>query len=726
MSRASVHTFALPPLSGGIDYEKPPDRIEDDTLAAAENVWWHNGQLKMRPAFSIVSNGNRCEESWNSYIHGSDFCGRKPVRITWEGEDAFAVMVQKRKSTRTEKFFVYVFASDGVLRRTWTLENDLYTILDAAYALLLPGGASRYPFLVYTRNGDIYCPGTEETAVASGVYALVPVPEEEIYVPTIFLNGAAYHTGDNVDVPTGTMVEGFNLFSDRFRCCYTTTASDSGNAYQLFKLPVKLQSGKPVTVTYTANDGKVYTGTADGEHIENGIQYFDLCDAAGARYMSLLVNYTYSHISVNIQSGNPYFPTSTISDNLEVVAYREHRVRAAFFQNAAIADGCYFGGTGGSRLFLLLRQNIGGEDPFHDRVLWSEPGMPFYVSENSYAYVGNSSDRITALEVQAQFLTVFKEHSTYVLTCQNEEIDADSVTQGSNVDIASKGIAMSIRLLSDRIGCGSPGTIVRCLDRLTWMTSDGSICTLMAATAYNDHNIVEIGRAIGNRLRATSTSAERRKAVACVADGRYFLAIGSRMYLFDIRDQGFANLSYFSKPETIDRHIAWYEWRLPEDEAVDKYLFGEDKLVLLKLFDFYEQSQAGSSTQCAVAAMRLESDTADAPIDRVARRLQGGTIEMTTEPVMAYFETKRFLFGSIVAFKRIKALFLKLDGTSCRIRPIVDGTMLDPITIEIHPNGQMLPLSVARCRSFGLRVESDRAVAAGSLAVEYSRFGAVR
>ena len=429
IGRTGNQTLAIPSLSGGIDYEKPPERIADTALCYAQNVWWQDGQLQTRPAFQTV--GQILEEAPAS-LTNADILGRKPVSITLSGEEAYAVLVEKIISTSRQQLLVYAFSASGSIRKKWKME---ITTADPTgnYARLLPSGSDEYVFLVYARTGAVYYPSEEETASGSGVYKLLPLPEDRLYIPTIFMNGKTLGGSDpNSITPGGTMIEGYSVFTRYFRCYYTTV-NPTGNVYQWLKLPAPISAGTGhVQVTYTDNNGTVYTGKANGTNVTGGVEEFNLSDANGSVFAVLRVDYNHQAIRVVYNSGYAsYLPTSTFSNNLEVVAYRkivEGETRP--FSNVTVKDGCLFGGSNGSRLFLLLEERSNN----NCKVMWSEPGMPLYISENSYAYIGNGGERGTALGVQAEYLTIFKERSIYLLSYKKKEIDADKVIAGTSAD----------------------------------------------------------------------------------------------------------------------------------------------------------------------------------------------------------------------------------------------------------------------------------------------------
>ena len=190
----------------------------------------------------------------------------------------------------------------------------------------------------------------------------------------------------------------------------------------------------------------------------------------------------------------------------------------------------WFGGTqnklGGTRLFLS------GFTKDKAKVMWSDVGNPLYFPENNYMYVGDLSQRVTALEKQSSMLVVFKERELFYTTYVQGSIEAEEVSQGLNVDVTVSQAYFPLTQLSPYIGCDAPGSIAVCRDRLVWMCRDGRVYTLVEGSVYSERNVREIGQKV-HPLMMAHTNKERTAASAMDHDGQYVLLIGNTAYSFD-------------------------------------------------------------------------------------------------------------------------------------------------------------------------------------------------
>ena len=57
MNRNEKYRVEVPQLSGGVNLIDPPERVEDDQLTEAENVWWERGALRTRPGLHKLDTG---------------------------------------------------------------------------------------------------------------------------------------------------------------------------------------------------------------------------------------------------------------------------------------------------------------------------------------------------------------------------------------------------------------------------------------------------------------------------------------------------------------------------------------------------------------------------------------------------------------------------------------------------------------------------------------------
>ena len=133
------------------------------------------------------------------------------------------------------------------------------------------------------------------------------------YVPLVMINGRGSESTGNPR-PAGTVYEGYNLLTPRFRARFTT----ENEASRFFYLPVKQLDDDEVEVRFTDTDGSVYAfvipaGSDESETNPDGIQ--------------VRVNRTGGYVYCYQPSAGAvrWFPATGVSDNLEITASKTRR-----------------------------------------------------------------------------------------------------------------------------------------------------------------------------------------------------------------------------------------------------------------------------------------------------------------------------------------------------------------------------------------------------------------
>lgn len=539
MGHLREREIGVPELSGGINAERNMSRMEDNELFDVKNMWFEDGVLCTRPPLYVT------DVESESHTHaGMNLTGRSAV-FYYAGKKACALTYYCWPG----EHIIYVVSLDGEL-----LHRYRFDCTDSA-AAVAPVSEDRYgvPFFVFI-DGRVYKP-IGDTLVEHTA---------DVYIPMIFVNGRGYHwseadTGSGRFPVNGTMLEGYNALSARYKCRYT---SEDGK--HIYPLPKPIAAGSVVSLSVVLPSGEYSASAKTGETatITQGSYTYRFTPAAGASHIS--VTWTKSGASGAEASGYG-FPTGSVSSNITIEAeYEKTAEEKAYLRGATAA--CWFGGTsnerGGTRLFLSGFSSDGNQA----KVVWSDADEPLYFSENNYCYIGDASRRVTALHTQSDRLIIFKESETYCMRYAQGTVDADAVSEGLNTDVSVSAAAFPVTQISPNIGCDCPDTVVLCQNRLVWMNADGEMNTLVMNEPYSDSNIRSFGSKITPKILRDSTKSERRAAHAVRYKNRYVVFVGSKAYLFSYQDYGFIYLSgYYSAK--YDKKIAWFVWELENTEG---------------------------------------------------------------------------------------------------------------------------------------------------------------
>lgn len=687
-------------LDGGVNASTHETLIEDNELTEACNVEWRGGALCTRGAITAAEDAPLCAldtveadaKQWHS------ICARP---FTAFGELCTVVMLGTEGGTAGTYYKVALVTMDGAVKYVYTLgtteASKLTQTGDNVPIVAVPCEEAQYgaPFLVY-RAFSVYRP--KETAPQQGILELMSM--DELYAPLVMINGTG--TIQPIQNPNGVMLEGYNLLSSYYRAQYTSSVSGAANQ-DIYKLPAPAVLGSDITMEIVTENG--VTTVAIPFTNENQTVTVD-----GTEYTVI--------VGATSLTFHPPLPQSTVSGNVTFTVERDATNTTLLQGFASLAT--WFGGTndrfGGTRLFM---------SGFGDaRIVWSDVGNPLYFPENNYMVVGDPTQKITVLEKQEDMLVIFKERELYYTTYVQGEIDADSVAQGTNVDVTAVAAYFPLTQLSPYIGCDCPRTVAVCRNRLVWMNSDGRVYTLVVSGQYSERNVREIGQKIRELLLRHTTSS-LRGATAADHDGRYVLLVGNTAYTFEYAASGFAYLTNYASSAKAAQTLAWFirdYGGLPEGASCCLVSDGAARALLFVIED------AGDTFVCATTVYVFGGDGEDV-YNTYAVDADGALVcTQETRPITSTFTTKAFDFGDSASFKRIKALFLTADCDEAAVRFLPDGEDVTAWkTFRSHGMQTHLVMpSVKRCRMLSIRVSAEGQLRVKGLRVHYTPFGTVR
>lgn len=700
-SRLSDYRLSVPQLSGGLNTYTDPTLIDNDELSAVQNLEWKNGALTTRKALQAVG-----EAPFVSIPVAADLAEHAVafdsiLSHPFEVDGQLCTVVISAAGygavSNTEQY-VQVVSLDGAVLKTYTIHT--WVVADMAVA---PCDKAKYgcAFLLF-RGNRVYKPNDD-----TGTMELID--DDEIYAPLLMINGKSIGVSASDLNPgkmvSGVMYEGFNMLTARYRARFTT---GEGVYEERFYLPTALRSDSTVTLECETPYGSIRAAVVCGDETEftakgeNGdVSYTFGADATDGRVYV-----------------RPALPKSVISDNLTLTVYAE---KPTDDTTSGATMAVWFGGSqnrlGGTRLFLS------GFSEEKAKVMWSDVSNPLYFPENSYMFVGDLSQRVTALEKQEDMLVIFKERELYYTTYVQGSIDEEAVYEGTNVDVTVSQAYFPLTQLSPYIGCDCPHTIAMCRNRLVWLCTDGRVYTLVAGGQYSERNVREIGTKIRSRI-LRHDKAQLAAASAIDHDGCYRLVIGSAGYSFHYGDSGFVYLSSYASSDSAMKNISWYEHAFDGVEDGAAWRFISDGAY--RAIAVATQSLDGKYTHARTLYV-FGRDGDDRHI-RLSVTENGIAASVVSYPIISRLTTKAYDFGDSSAYKRIKSLFLTASAPSAFVRFTVDGQednerkRFESQTMQTH----LVMPCVKRCQTLAVTVESDRPVCIKGLRLHYSPFGTVR
>lgn len=195
-----------------------------------------------------------------------------------------------------------------------------------------------------------------------------------------------------------------------------------------------------------------------------------------------------------------------------------------------------FGGTGGTRLFLA-----GGDGATY---YYSELLDPSYFPDNNYNTVGSGGGVITGMAEQYGVLIVFLEREIWQVSYSYD-------------GTADSRVSFPQRAVNRTIGCDAPGSIQLVNNSLVFLNSARGVHILLSTDIAEERNVQLLSRNI-NRGKdgAGLLDCEGLKdAVSLDWEGRYWLCVGERAFLWDYAASPYA---LGNNPDAAAKKLSWF------------------------------------------------------------------------------------------------------------------------------------------------------------------------
>lgn len=682
MGKSKHYTVNVPELKGGLNLHDAPNMVDDDQLTDCLNMWWKDGALRTRPGFQYSPGMQIPQSKGNLY---------RTSYHDWIGDYHIYIDFYRGSSSACS------YGNDGV----WDASKINETVtFDRTSCSMMLTDCGRTPALSKSGLAGFYYDGREPNIVTFEKGHTNWSSVSYAYEPTVMISGRGVETNMLGNYESdGYMIEGFNMLTSKFRCQFTTDGKST-----MFKLPTSELDNMEVTVRLIELTGNI----------------IDWEIPAGRSFSSEehLINDTYSAVVyLNRATGNITFMKSGNGEAMQIAPNpsikNNLRVRAGISNTAQKQKICsmrfctWFGGdrsglNGGTRLF------VSGNPNFPNLVHWSGIDDLLYFPENNYAYVGSANQRVTAFGKQGNILVIFKENEMYYAEyVASENITAEDVMNNKVVDVSSNMARFPITPINSKIGCDCPGTIKLCNNRLIWATSDGHVYSLMGTNQYSERNVRSIAENIAPALSKHSPS-ELKEARSCDCGGRYFLLVGSEIYVLDYMDSAFQYFSSYNDDRKAAKNMPWHIWdvSIPGVKWIDIVSDGTKMFLLSN--ELYNKNEY------------FVNYLLDGVSDNVFS--QGRSLS-----VKSYAQTKSFDFGRPDFKKKINQLYIgENNGGIIGLSYVSDGYERPDLIVKSHNGIIRVTPNICGVRQLGLKIETDTPLALTGMMIKYSLLGAAK
>lgn len=734
MNKHSRRRVNIPELSGGMNLRDNPTQCNDNQLTNLLNMWYKDGTLRTRPGMGNLKN----EIFDTEYISsaGDYYCKCKVHndinRTDNQGEMEVLISCVERYSARPDEISPWQTVKTAI-RFFWCsklgfemLPSIVYSEQEIKNYFVVRHSGVLYCFVKNDLGGFIHIleKGAEQ-------WDVVNEEDERIHVPLL-----ATHCKVMDSSFEGTGVESYNLLSAYYKMIFSTvnpnhppvTVDDGyGNVsvaylhemtYHFFEVENYKDAfyvGKKITAKITDEFGKIHTHEftigEDGNGREDSPREDNLIMFGNVNGI------TFSYDDVNLEPAHLPEDATYIEDNMEITIPHKPLNKNLIFQ---MTQTEWFGGAsaglaGGTRLFLCGNT----DDNEKALVCWSGLNKPLYFPENSYFYVGDTSESVTGFGKQSDMLVIFKENETWFTQYyQNTNITAEDLINQNVVDIQASAVYFPLVQINPNIGCPYPDTVNLCRNRLVWLGSGGKVYSLVSSNQYSERSIYVVSDMIQTKLRQEKLY----NAFALDWDGYYCLNIGGHVYLMDYNSYGYIYAASHTKTEDANLQIPWYYWELPQNAGPNdtETFIVCDNDILDVCF-----APGGDKIHCHLFGFENGKSTDE-------------TLDNTITPVKNLLQTKFFDFGEPNSYKNICSVGLSLGfngGDEITVTFLTDGgeeqTGLalegdaDERTAGFTKSRILYPAICSAVR-FGVKLECEGNMIIDGLNIDYRVLGRAR
>ena len=724
----------VPELSGGLNLRDSLTGVRDNQMTDCVNMWYKNGSLRTRPPF--VTNLTRTNVT-SQYADGvvNDTRFHNEVRIFYNGYDC-VLATNKRSVT-----------GDGTISHNIEFE---FQAADKIFVMPKISGIAgeNITYFCAEMSGTLYCyisdstvwklEYNKETAFNETTPVWVKIQESDMYVPTVLAHGMPTDSGYSY---SGTLLEGYNLLTARYKMVYSTYNVKDENHNMRYSLLSNLPTDTAgiVTAKIIHSDGSVKTHSVNWTGGGNTTCY-EQEDQGDGLWMFVNQGYVMFSPSKSSATVKTLSESDYVEDNLEIISFYKHSaddLKKIFNMTQSV----WFGGAanginGGSRLFVCGNT----DEKEKSLVVWSGLNNPLYFSENCYTYVGSKSRAVTAFGKQGENLIIFKENKIYAAYYQqNNNIDADDLINQSVVDYDANSTYFPIMQINGYIGCDCPDTVQMCRNRLVWATSEGKVYTLCTMSQYNEHTVYDLSDMIAPKLKEYKD--KLKTATSADFAGHYVLFLGDCAFVMDYCSYGYQYVYSYSKTDDANALIPWYYWEfdfLKGTKENDKYERGcicalDGNMILRAYFD------ASVEEKSAFVGFVMDEKQYSGADSVLCNNPNSRFLQTESSTIKSRAVTKLFELGGGIYYVNVDGAVVKTgsnDGKDIIVNFVTEQGKETEILKDRREHkgetslnfirGKVLRPSIRNIIKFGLDFECDGQLCIDGLTLKYRLLGGVK
>lgn len=663
INSSPLKVLEISDFSGGVNYVME-DKIKNNQLKNINNMWFKDGVLKTRPNLKTLIKDDTLFVNPEISTSKSDW-------VTLNGKRYFVETVKEE----TDKFHLNLrLVSDGdIINLGYVSFEKDFTFFTAVF---------KENIYLFFSNKKIFV----SDFVGGEYFPLREVEKYEIHSPLVLTNCKSCYMDSgkiNAMLLRGAQkFENFNFLSDRYKMEFSLYDTenyieaiegqwDSRVSYMEYGLPYTTKNCKgSIFLQYVDSAGMYFEHTVSCP--DENSPTVEISAGNDGLYLHAFFKGDVCHVTLNQYAEKE----KTDADYVSVLEYVNNnmiidapRLKAYPEKVSLMTEAVWYGNNslginGGSRLFL------GGNEKEKNLLIWSDFESPLYFPECNYVYVGDKSQKITALEKQGSSLIIFKEKEIY--SSQYEV----GQTEASKHDITLGEAYFPIKLIHSQIGCCEKNSIQLLRNRVTFLASNGKVCTIKEENQFSERNVFSLSEMIEPKLK------NAKNVKSADWNGFYLLFSKNTVFLMDYNTYGYVNIHSLDKESTANMEIPWFLWTLPT-EIQEAKVYGDELIMWSKTKSFVSYltfSQKGEDSYFIENEDTLNQ-------------------EEVFEKIHSEMETKAFDFNEPYRMKTVNALII--DGKGDMYVTFIDGKN------RTMQNGFYLIPQKRNVKKLGIKIESD-------------------
>lgn len=664
INSAPLKVLEISDFSGGVNYVSD-EKIKNNQLKDVDNMWVKDGALKTRPNIKTLLKNDALFENPEIFTKKTD-------SVYLKGERYFIEAVKERGSEY--RLNLRLVNEKEIIKLGFVAFEEDFTFFFAVF---------KENIYLFLSDGRIFL----SEFINEGFQPLREIEKSEIYSPLILTNcKSCYMDSGKINsmlLRGAERFEDFNFLSDRYRMEFSLYdrenyieavegQTDSRVSYMEYGLPYTVKNCKgEIKLQYVDSLGEVYDHTVScpsekESEVESTV-------GPDGLYLHAFFKGDVCHVTLNSSSEKAetqadYVSVSEyVNNNMTIDAprLRAYRDKVALMTEAVWYGNNSVGINGGSRLFL------GGNGKEKNLLLWSDYERPLYFPECNYTYVGDKSQKITALEKQGSSLIIFKEREIYSSSYEAGE------TEASKQDVTLGEAYFPVKLIHSMIGCTEKNSIQLLRNRLTFFASNGKVSTVKEENQYSERNVFTLSEMIEPKLK------NAEGLYSADWNGFYLLFNKNTVFLMDYNTYGYVNIHSLEKESVANMGIPWFKWTLPQ-EITGAQISGDKLILWVKTDSFINLMTFSDKGEDTYFFERVE----DTPVQKEAFK-----------KIHSEMETRLFDFNEPYRMKSLCALMLNVKGEPSVT--VTDGFFKD------RQWGLYIVPKKRNVKKLGVKIESD-------------------